>query len=155
MIFAKSCAIDNFIIHKILRMSIVNCAKFSGVITMGLYERIKDLAKERGYSINRLEKELGFARSSINKFNTNKPSIDKIQQIADLLNISVDMITGEEKENETYYLNEETAKMAQAIFENKELRVLFDTAKDSTPEDLQTVHSMLLALKRKERGDID
>lgn len=122
---------------------------------MGLYERIRDLAKERGYSINRLEKELGFARSSINKFNTNKPSIDKIQQIADFLKISVDMITGEEKENETYYLNEETAKMAQEIFENKELRVLFDAARDSSPEDLQTVHSMLLALKRKERGDID
>ena len=50
---------------------------------MGLYERIKELAKSKGYSINRLEKELGFARSSINKFNTNKPSIEKIQQIAE------------------------------------------------------------------------
>lgn len=61
---------------------------------MGLYERIKELAKSKGYSINRLEKELGFARSSINKFNTNKPSIKKIQQIADFLEISVDAITG-------------------------------------------------------------
>ena len=60
---------------------------------MGLYERIKELAKSKGYSINRLEKELGFARSSINKFNTNKPSIEKIQQIADFLEISVDTIT--------------------------------------------------------------
>lgn len=122
---------------------------------MGLYERIKDLAKSRGYSINRLEKELGFARSSINKFNTNKPSIEKIQQIADFLNVSVDSITDEEKEGDTYYLNEETAEMAQVIFENKELRALFDTARDASPDDLATAHNMLLALKRKEQGYID
>lgn len=29
---------------------------------MGLYERIRDLAKLKGYSVNRLEQELGFAR---------------------------------------------------------------------------------------------
>lgn len=60
---------------------------------MGLYEQIRDIAKEKGYSINRLEQELGFARSSINKFNKNKPSIDKLQQIADLLDVSLDLLT--------------------------------------------------------------
>ena len=64
--------------------------------------------------------------------------------------------TGKEKEGgEIYYLNEETTSMAQKIFENKELRLLFDAAQDAEPEDLQTIHSMLLALKRKERGNID
>ena len=63
---------------------------------MGLYECIRDIAKSRGYSINRLEKELGFARSSINKFNKNIPSVDKLQQIADLLEVSLDyLMTGE------------------------------------------------------------
>lgn len=32
---------------------------------MGLYEQIKEVATAKGYSINRLEKELGFPRSSI------------------------------------------------------------------------------------------
>ena len=54
-----------------------------------------------------------------------------------------------------YYINDETASIAQEIFDNKELRLLFDAAKDAQPDDLQTVHQMLLALKRKERGDID
>ena len=57
---------------------------------MGLYEQIRDIAKSKGYSVNKLEKELGFARSSINKFNKNKPSIEKLQQIADLLEVSLD-----------------------------------------------------------------
>lgn len=60
---------------------------------MGLYEQIRDVAKAKGYSINKLEQELGFARSSINKFNKNKPSIDKLQQIADLLGTTIDELT--------------------------------------------------------------
>lgn len=63
---------------------------------MGLYEQIRDVAKSKGYSINRLEQELGFARSSINKFNKNKPSIAKLQQIADFLGVTVDCLTTSE-----------------------------------------------------------
>ena len=59
---------------------------------MGLYEQIRDIAKSKGYSVNKLEKELGFARSSINKFNKYKPSVEKLQQIADLLEVSLDYL---------------------------------------------------------------
>lgn len=52
-----------------------------------------------------------------------------------------------------YYLNPETSKIAQEIYDNKELSLLFDAARDADPEDLQTVHSMLMALKRKEQGN--
>ena len=69
---------------------------------MGLYEQIRDIAKIKGYSVNKLEQELGFARSSINKFNKNKPSVDKLQQIADFLEVSVDfLVTGKEPNKQT------------------------------------------------------
>lgn len=65
---------------------------------MGLYENIRDIAKSKGYSVNKLEHELGFARSSINKFNKNTPSAEKLQQIADLLDVSLDsLMTGIEE----------------------------------------------------------
>lgn len=65
---------------------------------MGLYENIRDIAKLKGYSVNKLEQELGFARSSINKFNKNTPSAEKLQQIADLLGVSLDyLMTGVEE----------------------------------------------------------
>lgn len=124
---------------------------------MGLYEQVKEVAKSKGYSINRLEKELGFARSSISKFNKNVPSMEKIKQIADFLDVSVSDIIGDNDDasnTEKYYLNDETAQVAQEIFENKELRALFDVQKDMDPDDLKALHSMALALKRKERGDI-
>ena len=83
------------------------------------------------------------------------PKDAKLQKIADLFGVSVEYIrTGKEKESgDKYYINEETAEMAQTLFENKDLRVLFDAAKDASPEDLKTTYDMLMALKRKERGD--
>ena len=55
--------------------------------------------------------------------------------------------------NQSYYLNSKTSKIAQQIYDNKELSLLFDAAKDAEPEDLQALHGMLMALKRKEKGD--
>ena len=124
---------------------------------MTVYERIESLRKERKISQGNLEKELGFSNGSISKWKTSMPKPERLQKIADYFGVSVDyLMTGKEKEGgERYYLNEETTKMAQTIFENKELRMLFDAAQDASPDDLQAVHSMLLALKRKERGNID
>ena len=53
-------------------------------------------------------------------------------------------------ESSSYYEKDDTIKIAQEIFDNKELGLLFDAAKDAAPEDLQTVHTMLMALKSKE-----
>lgn len=122
---------------------------------MNLKERIQDLCKKTGKSMNQIETELGFGKGYISKLGKSTPNTAKIQKIADYFEVSVDyLMTGEEPED-GYYLNKETAKVAQEIFENKELRMLFDASRDADPEDLRTIHSMLLALKRKERGNSD
>ena len=62
---------------------------------MGLYENVKEAAKSKGYSINKLEKELGFARSYISKFKNITPSADKVQKIADFLGVTSEyLLTG-------------------------------------------------------------
>ena len=63
---------------------------------MGKYELIKKAAEAKGYSINRLEKELGFPKGSISKYDTNTPSVDKIIAIANFLDVSIDSISQEE-----------------------------------------------------------
>ena len=124
---------------------------------MTVYERIESLRKERKISQGNLEKELGFSNGSISKWKTSMPKPERLQKIADYFGVTVDyLMTGNESDGkERYYTNDETASIAQEIFDNKELRLLFDAAKDAQPDDLQTVHQMLIALKRKERGDID
>lgn len=121
------------------------------------YETIKKLCKEKGVTVTGVENELGFSRGSLSKADTSKPSMEKVQKIADFFNVSIEYLMGSEEKEEShgYYINEETAKAAQEIFENKELRMLFDAARDADPEDLRALHNMALALKRKERGYID
>ena len=120
------------------------------------YDRIKMLCKQKGVTVTGTDKELGFARGSLCKVETNKPSMEKVQKLADYFGVSVGYLTtGEDNEDKGYYINPETAELAQTLFENKDLRVLFDAAKDATPEDLQTTYNMLMALKKKERGIID
>ena len=83
------------------------------------------------------------------------PRMGKVQMLADYFGIlKSDLIENKSNEqNQSYYLNPETSKIAQEIYDNKELSLLFDAARDAEPEDLQTVHSMLMALKRKEKGE--
>ena len=79
-----------------------------------------------------------------------------LKRLAKYYNVSLDYLMGRDNteiddNGQVYYINEETAEMADKIFHNKELRLLFDAARDAQPEDLEAVHHMLLALKRRER----
>ena len=78
------------------------------------------------------------------------PRMGKIQLLADYFGIQKSDLLEENKES--YYINPETAEIAQKIYENKELRALFDVSADCDPEDIKAVYAMVLALKRKERG---
>lgn len=123
---------------------------------MTRYEKIKTLCKERGITITGLERELGFARGSLSKIDKNQPSADRLEKLSSYFGLPVDYFLevqtlGQQK----YYTDDRTADIAQKIFDNKKLRLLFDEAVDASPEDLQTAHDILLALKRKERGTID
>lgn len=124
-----------------------------------MYEVFEQLLQKFGVTTADVCKATGIGQSTMSNWKNRRNLISgkNAQLIADYFGVSVDyLMTGKEKDGgETYYLNEETSKMAQSIFENKELRMLFDAAQDASPEDLETVHSMLLALKRKERGNVD
>lgn len=119
-----------------------------------MWEIFEKLCKERGVSAYRVCEETGIKTSAMSGWKAGKYKFktEKLKLIADYFGVTVDyLLTGEEPE-EGYYVNPETAEMAQKIFENRDLRLLFDAAEDASPEDLQLVHQMLLALKSKERG---
>lgn len=125
-----------------------------------MYEIFEQLCKEKGVTAYRVCKSTGITTATISNWKAGRytPKQEKMQKIANYFGVSVEYLqTGENKENEgeKYYINEETAEVAQEIFENKELRALFDVQKDMPPEDLRALHNMALALKRKERGNID
>lgn len=82
------------------------------------------------------------------------PRMGKVQLLADYFHVEKsDLIDDKSALQKGWYTNPATAKIAQEISDNKELSLLFDAARDADPEDLQTVHSMLMALKRKEHKE--
>lgn len=52
---------------------------------MEIYEKVKEACIEKGISVSALEQKLGFARSSICKWNTNTPGVDKVKAVAEAL----------------------------------------------------------------------
>nr|DAL89363.1 MAG TPA: Repressor protein CI [Caudoviricetes sp.] len=107
------------------------------------------------YEMTQLElsKRLGVGTTSVYNWcnGIKTPRMDKVDAMCEIFNCKRSDLM-EEKRN--YYENEETAQVAQEIFENKELRALFDVQKNMEPDDLRALHNMALALKRKERGEI-
>lgn len=102
-----------------------------------------------------LVNDLGYEKSTVSNWcsGTRVPKLDTIIDIAKYLHVDPGDLIIESETKPSYYFDEETAKKAQEIFENKDLSLLFDAARDASPEDIQTVHTMLLALKKKEKGE--
>lgn len=120
-----------------------------------MYEIFEKLCKQMGITPYRFCKDTGISTSTIStwKKKGNKCGAKLQKIICDYFGVTVDYLMKGDDTDTKYYLNNETAEMAQAIFENPDLRVLFDAAKDATSEDLKTTYDMLMALKKKERGE--
>ena len=61
-------------------------------------ERIQELCRNKGVTIQKLETELGYSNASIAKINTNVKA-EKLKAIADYFNVSMEyLLTGQEPE---------------------------------------------------------
>ncbi|MDQ0153156.1 transcriptional regulator with XRE-family HTH domain [Moryella indoligenes] len=128
---------------------------------MGDFNNVfKSLRIASGLTQEELAQKLHISRSRVGMYETGarQPDYETLEAIADFFNVDMDYLLGRSTKttvipNTGYYFNPETAEVAQKVFENKELRLLFDAAKDSSPEDIRTIHQMLLALKRKEKNE--
>ena len=59
-----------------------------------MYDKIKELCKEKHISVNALEQELGFAKGSLCKIDKNKPSSEKLQKLANFFEVQLEYLTG-------------------------------------------------------------
>lgn len=117
-----------------------------------MYEIFERLCRERGVTPYRVSEATGIRTSSLSGWKAGKftPKQEKLKKIADYFGVSIEyLMTGEEpEEKEGYYINPDTADMAQQIYDNKDLRLLFDVAKDVTPEQLKLLHDLALSWKK-------
>lgn len=125
---------------------------------MNSVELVRSLCKEKGIPIYVLERDLGFANGYIRKLNT-FPA-DRLFAVAEYLGVSPEYLqTGQHpaqmsESGKKYYFDDATAEMAQELFEDPQHRMLMSSSRKLSPEDLQTVQTVVDSLLRKE-GKLD
>lgn len=111
-------------------------------------DRLKELRKSRDLSQAELAEKIGVSVGLIGMYENGQrnPSKEKMEVIADFFNVSLDYITGKDQ-GSVYYFDPETAQMAETLKNDKNMRLLFDAARDSKPEDLKMAADFLKRLK--------
>lgn len=140
---------------------------------MDIGDRIRERRKALGLTQLELAKRLGLtSKAAISTVENNKEDMttERIRKYAEALDTTpqylmgwikdperprfgnidllpmVESMTESMVQNVSFY-EDETAEIAQEIFENEGLHILFDAAKDSRPEDLQMAADLLKRLK--------
>lgn len=81
--------------------------------------------------------------------NKKMPRMDKVQAICDWLHIQKSDLLDEVHENgqQKYYLNDETASLAQELHDNPDMHLVFDALRGAGPEDLQKIAEMIKVMR--------
>jgi len=106
-----------------------------------LYEKFVALLQRNGMTAYRVSKDTGISANTFTDWKNGRsvPKQDKLQKIADYFGVTIEyLMTGNESQQE-YYLNEETAKQAQEMYEDSDMRTLFDM-KRKMPADRFAAH---------------
>ena len=132
-----------------------------------MYEIFKKLCDMKGVSSYRVSKDTGIATATLSDWKNGKstPKADKMELLAQYFGVSIDYLMGKQKvievsrnipgniekatfdNAEEYYQYKETQRIAQEIFDDKDLRALFDAAQGSRQEDLKMARDFLKRLK--------
>ena len=124
-------------------------------------ERIKALREKNGMTQDELAEKLGTTKQTVYKYETgvitNIPS-DKIEEMAALFGVTPSYLMGWDEDPKNgqpggYYLDDETAALAQEIYEDPDLRVLLKAKEDLSADDLNVVINMIKALQAKENNN--
>lgn len=131
-----------------------------------MYEVFKNLIDSKGLKAADVCRGTGLPSSFFSEWKRGKshPKYDKIKLIADYLGVTPEyLMTGEKPEpaeedhtgKKAYYLDPEAADIAQVIHDNPDMRILFDAARDISPDQLKAVGNMVATIRKQERGDFD
>lgn len=123
-----------------------------------MYSVFEQLLQKYGVSTYKVSKETGIAQSVFSSWKNgiSNPKQDKLQKIADYFGVSIEyLMTGKDDDEDhmPYYLNDETRAIAQAAFENPDMRSLFDMSRKMPPERLKAHLEFMRKLQEAEEGN--
>lgn len=114
-------------------------------------DNIKLYRKMRKMTQKKLADELDVTHSSVSAWETGKNSIDmeRLNQICNILNVSLSEIFAENDDFDKLQRDEENKQMVEYIESRSEVKKLLNTTKDSRSEDIVVAIKLLEALKKR------
>ena len=108
-----------------------------------LAKKLKELREKKGISQAELANILDVAQQTVASWEKEKssPNYEILQKIADYFLVTTDELLG--RENPGYYLDPETARIANEMKDNPGKRVLFDAWNKLSPEDIKQVQNFV------------
>ncbi|WP_300810492.1 helix-turn-helix transcriptional regulator [uncultured Acetatifactor sp.] len=120
-----------------------------------MYEIFARLLEERNLKAADVCKGTGLPSSLFSEWKRGKstPKADKIKKIADFFGVSAEYLMTGEENTQIYYTNEETAKLAQEMFEDEDMRSLFHMKRTMPPERFKAHMEFMKNLYNQEKGE--
>lgn len=124
---------------------------------MTIYERYCMARDSKGLKDSNVASGTNIGKSTFSDWKSGRsiPKSDKLHKIAEFLEVSFEWLsTGEEKEESPiYYTNEETAKLAQEMFEDEDMRSLFHMKRTMPPDRFKAHMEFMKNLYNQEKGE--
>lgn len=108
-------------------------------MNFSLTEKIRELCEKKGISFFRLEKELHLGNGTIRAWDQNRPSIDKVEAVADYFGVSVDYLMGRNEPTDDEDIN--------AMLADPEYRALFKKTAKMKKSDQEFVKRIIESIQ--------
>ena len=122
---------------------------------MNLRDKIKELANQRKVSVAELERALGFGNGSISKWNKQSPSTEKLKQVADYFQVSLDYLVGRSDDKydlspqEKIDIGIEAEKMMKGLNDEGSINFYGEPMSDEDKEATLAALNLLMTINRK------
>lgn len=122
---------------------------------MNTVDLVIKMCKERKIPISKLERDLGFSNGYIKKLKTGAFPSDRLQKIADYFGVGIDYLLGIDRinVNATYYMDENISKIAQEMFNDKDMQSLFHIKQKMDPQKFKAYMEFIKAQFRIEHPE--
>lgn len=120
--------------------------------------RLSALLNEHNINQAELAKILGVSESTVGKWMLMKslPRMGIIQKLSDYFGVPKSYFLEESAENKrAYYLDPETARLAQEVKDDPRYRALFDATRKLSPDAMKEVMNFIAYQSKKEGHDND